>query len=690
MAKKFKKLFEPLKIKNVTLKNRMVKSSQWFIYPEEGGLVGERIKQFYATIAKGGVGLVIVEESCCEYPLGASNIPHIRLDDDKYLPGLSELADAIHQHDCPAFVQITHAGPAHKSVDGQQPIAPSTIDPPPEPAMELAREMTIEEVREKIELYSQAALRVKKAGFEGCEVHLAHYAMGNSFLSRIQNKRTDEYGCESLENRARFGCEILRRTHELVGPDFVVGVRISAVEYGHPLGTTNEEAVEFAKMFEAAGADYIQSSAYGYNEWFVCWAPDQMVYPEVPANGKEFVKRIPQGALLKYAAEIKKAVSIPVSGVGRLDCDNGEKALKEGIVDMVWLGRRLMVDPAYPNKVKEGRFDDIRPCIGCMNCLSHLFTNTPVQCRWNGFMGREYELGDGIDFPQVEKKKKVMVVGAGPGGMEAARVAALRGHEVTLYDKESSLGGQLPLATFIKGSEFDDLSNAYKWYEYQLKKNSNVTLSLGKEVTPELVAEVNPDAVILSPGSSSALPDIPGIDRSIVVSTGQLKDKAKNYLKYLSSGMMSKLSKIYLPVGKRVIVVGGDLKGLEAAEFLIKRGKQVTIVEDSGQLGQGMNLWIQFKFFPWMEANPNITAFVGVTFNEITDKGMIITTSEGEKRTLEADTVMVIEQDRKNHDLYKAIKDKGTEVHLIGDAKEDENAWLEGTISDAVKIGMTV
>jgi NADPH-dependent 2,4-dienoyl-CoA reductase/sulfur reductase-like enzyme len=204
------------------------------------------------------------------------------------------------------------------------------------------------------------------------------------------------------------------------------------------------------------------------------------------------------------------------------------------------------------------------------------------------------------------------------------------------------------------------------------------------------VAEVNPDAVILSPGSSSALPDIPGIDRSIVVSTGQLKDKAKNYLKYLSSGMMSKLSKIYLPVGKRVIVVGGDLKGLEAAEFLIKRGKQVTIVEDSGQLGQGMNLWIQFKFFPWMEANPNITAFVGVTFNEITDKGMIITTSEGEKRTLEADTVMVIEQDRKNHDLYKAIKDKGTEVHLIGDAKEDENAWLEGTISDAVKIGMTV
>lgn len=690
MAKKFKKLFEPLKIRNITLKNRMVKSSQWFIYPEPDGTVGDRLKQFYATIAKGGVGLVIVEESCCEYPLGASNIPHIRLDDDKYISGLSELAAAIHQHDCPAFIQITHAGPAHKSVDGQQPVAPSRIDPPPEPGMELAREMTLSEIKEKIELYSQAALRVKKAGFDGCEVHLAHYAMGNSFLSRIQNKRTDEYGCETLANRARFGCDILRRTRELVGPDFVMGVRLSAIELGHPLGTTNQEAVEFAKMFEAAGADYIQSSGYGYNEFFVCWAPDQMIYPEIPETAKDFAKRIPEGSLLKYAAEIKKAVSIPVSGVGRLDCENGEKALKDGIIDMVWLGRRVMVDPAYPNKVKDGRFDDIRPCVGCMNCLSHLFTNTPVQCRWNGFMGREYELCDGIDFPQAAKKKKVMVVGAGPGGMEAARVAALRGHSVTLYDKEKSIGGLLPLATFIKGSEFDNLSLAYKWYDNQLKKISNLTLSLGTAVTPELVEKMRPDALILSPGSNSVLPNIPGIDKSIVVSTGQLKEKAKSYLKYLSSGMMSKLSKIYMPVGKRVIVVGGDLKGLEAAEFLAKRGKQVTIVENGDQLGKGMNLWIQFKFFPWMQANPNITTHVGVTYEQITDSGMVISTQSGEKITLEADTVMVMELDRKNDDLHRAIMGKVPEIYFIGDAKDDENAWLEGTISDAVRAGMAV
>ena len=691
MAKKIEKLFEPLTIRNVILKNRLVKTSQWFIYPEEDGNVGERIKAFYASIAKGGIGLVIVEESTCEHSLGASNVPHIRVDDDKFIPKLSELADVIHQHDTHCFVQITHAGPAHVMFDDQQPIAPSSIDPPAEPNFAIAREMTVEEIERVMESYAQAALRVKKAGFDGCEIHLAHYAMGNAFLSRIQNKRTDEYGCQSLESRAKFGTTILKRTRDLVGDDFVMGVRMSAVELGHPLGTTNEEAVEFAKMFEKAGADYIQSSAYGYNEFYVCWAPDQMTYPETPKALKTFAKRIPEGALLEYAENIKKAVSIPVSGVGRMGYENGEKALRKGRIDMVWIGRRVMVDPAYPNKVKEGRFDDIRPCIGCMNCVSHLLINDPIKCRWNGFMGREYELGcDGIDFPQVDKIKKVMVVGAGPGGMEAARVAALRGHNVHLYDKEKNLGGLIPLSAFIKGSEFDDVSLALKWYEGQLKKIPNLKINLGVEVDAATVAQLKPDAVILSPGSKYELPDIPGIDGPNVVSTNQLKEKAQTYLKYLGSGTMSKLSKIYLPMGNHVAILGGDLKGLEAAEFLVKRRKKVTILEESDQLGNGMNVWIQFKFLPWMEANPNITVHKGISYEKIHEKGVTIKTGEGKIIDIAADTVMIIEKDKKNYALYDAIKDKVPEIQIIGDAKENENAWFEGTIHSGVTAGMGV
>ncbi len=683
------KLFEPMKIKNVTLKNRFAKSSQWFIYPEADGTAGDRIKEFYATIAKGGVGLVIVEESICEYSLGASNVPHLRLDDDRFIPSLKGLAEAIHQHDCPAFVQITHAGPAHYPFDGQQPVAPSALEVPPEPGLSKARELTLTEIREKSEMYAQAALRVKKAGFDGCELHMAHYALGNSFLSRIQNKRTDEYGCQTLESRAKFACDTIRRTRELVGPDFVVGVRMSAIELGHPLGTTNEEAIAFAKMFEKSGVDYIQSSGYGYNEFAICWAPEQIAYPEAPPSATEFCAHIPSGSLIPYARNIKKAVSIPVSGVGRMDCDNGVKAIEDGSIDIVWLGRRLMADPAYPNKVKEGRLDDIRPCLGCMHCLERLIFNVPIECRWNTFMGHEFEMGDGIDFAPAQKKKKVLVVGAGPGGMEAARVAALRGHEVHLYDREKSLGGQMPLAAFIKGNEFDDLSLALAWYERQLPK-AGVKVTLGKEVDAKVVQKLSPDAVIVAAGGRSEVPPIGGLtNNGNVVTTGKLKDKAKTYIKYLGSGLMASLSKIYLPVGKKVVVVGGDLKGMEAAEFLVKRGKQVVVVDEAEKLGEGMNVYLLSKLVPWL-VSKGVEMYESVKYDTVTSTGIVFKTKEGATRKIDADTVMVIEKDRKNIDLYEALKSKVPEVYIVGDAKEDKNAWLAGSVHDGARAGMAV
>ena len=683
-----KKLFEPLKIKNITLKNRLVKSSQWFIYPEADGTVGERIKAFYGTVAKGEVGLIIVEESVCEYPAGASNIPHIRIDEDRFIPGLTELAQVIHKNGAHAFVQITHAGPAHYPFDGVQPVAPSALPEPPEPGLSLSRELTLQEIREKIEFYAQAALRVKKAGFDGVEMHLAHYALGNSFLSRIQNKRTDEYGCQSLETRARFGCEILRRTRELVGPEFVIGARMSAVELGHPLGTTNAEAVEFAKMFEKAGVDYIQSSGYGYNEFMICWAPEQVLYPEVPPTAKAFASQVEKGALLSYAANIKKAVKIPVTGVGRLDYENGAEALEAGLIDLVWLGRRLMTDPAYPTKVAQGRFGDIRPCTGCMTCLEFLLKNQPIECRWNVFMGKEYEIGDGIDFQPAKKKKKVMVVGAGPAGMEAARVAALRGHDVTLCEQSKDLGGLMPLAAFIKGVEFDDISLALLWFEGQVKK-LGIKLELGKKVTAETVKKAAPDVLVLATGSRSEVPPIPGVDGPNVVTTNKLKKQARKYVGVLGSGVLSSLSKIYLPIGKSVVVVGSDLKGLEAAEFLVKRGRKVTIVDEAEAPGEGMNIYIMMKLMPWF-ASKGVEILNGVKYGAISAKGMVVTTKDGERRAIDAETVMVIEKDRKNTALYEKVKGLAPEVHLIGDAKEDKNSWYIGAVHEGARTGLAI
>ncbi|NWG75537.1 MAG: NADH:flavin oxidoreductase [Rubrivivax sp.] len=336
--KKYDKLFTPFRIKNVELKNRLAKVSQWFIYLEPDGSIGDRFIKFYESIAKGGVGLVIVEETVTDWMRGCSNVPHPRLDDDKFIPGWQRLADAIHKYGAKAFVQMTHAGPAHKKdIDGIQPVAPSAIDPPSEPFLDLSRELKIDEIHQIQEWWAQGALRAKKAGLDGVEIHLAHYALGNSWFSRRQNKRHDEYGCDTLENRARFGVELVKRTRDLCGDDFIVGAVISTREYGDPLGTTPEEGIEFAKMLEKAGLDYINDSAYGYNEFWCCWCPTQVYWPEPHPNTKEFRNRIEAGigAMLPEGEAIRKVVSIPVVSRNGYNYDSAARALNEDRIDLI-------------------------------------------------------------------------------------------------------------------------------------------------------------------------------------------------------------------------------------------------------------------------------------------------------------------------------------------------------------------
>jgi len=688
--KKYQKLFSPYKIRNLELKNRLVKTSQWFHYPEPDGSIGDRVVRFYESIAKGGVGMIVIEETVFDWMRGCSNIPHPRLDEDRFIPGWQLLAEAIHKHGAKCVVQITHAGPCHNQlIDGIQPVAPSAIDPPSEAAFDKARELTIAEIHEIQENWVQAALRAKKAGLDGVEIHVAHYALGNSFLSRRQNKRHDEYGCDTLENRARFAVEIMKRVRELCGDDFVIGCRMSAREWGDPLGTTLEEAVEFAKMFEKAGLDYIQASGYGYNEFWCCWVPTQLYWPEPVPSTKEFRDRIPTGAMLPEAEAIRKAVKIPVSSSNGYTYESAARAINEDRVDLIWMGRNLMVDPAYPKKLQQGRIEDIRPCARCMHCVSTLRLNVPIECRWNAFMGHEHEIGDGQDFTPAKRKKKVMVVGAGPGGMEAARVAALRGHEVTLYDKSKWLGGLMPLAAFIKesGYDFDTVKPTLDWYERQLRKLPNVTIRLGVEVDATLVEREKPDAIIISPGSKWVVPDIPGKDRKNVVTTGQLKSQSKTLLKYMGPKVMSFLTKFFLPVGQKIIILGGDLKGAESAEFFIKRGKEVVILEEGEQLWSGMNLHLQLKWSPWVAAR-NVPIYTGVTYQEITDTGVRIRTKEGEEKLIEGDTVMIIEKDRKNDSLYKALVGRAPEVYLIGDGKNDANAWFDGAVHQGARAAL--
>jgi len=274
--------------------------------------------------------------------------------------------------------------------------------------------------------------------------------------------------------------------------------------------------------------------------------------------------------------------------------------------------------------------------------------------------------------------------------MEAARVAALRGHEVLLYEREKILGGLLPLAAFIKGTDYDDVSLALDWYRTQLLKMQNVKISLETDVDARLVRSIAPDVVVLSPGSKWEIPDIPGIRGANVVTTGALKEKARGFIEHLGSGVTSSLSKVYLPIGKRAIVLGGDLKGLEAIEFLVKRGREAILVEEGEQLGEGMNEHLKSRFLPWMEAHRRITTYAGATCHEVTPQGMIVTTKEGKRMTLEADTVMVIEKAKKNFDLYDTLKGRVAELYVIGDAKENRTAWIHEAVHDGARTALSL
>ncbi len=678
-------LLHPFQLKHLSLKNRMVKAAQWTVFATPEGEVTDRLTGFYEALARGGVGLITVEESVCDYPLGASNKGHLRLDEDRFIPGLKKLAEAIHQYDTPAIVQITHAGPAHAPFDGAAPVAPSPLDPPIEPPFAVSRELTKEEIKVLIEKFAQAALRVKKAGFEGAEIHMAHYALINAFLSRIQNKRTDEYGCASLENRARFSVEVLRRARALCGEDFVIGVRMNGREWGHELGTTKKEAASFAGMFEAAGADYLQVSAYGYGDYALCALPELVGYPEVKPEVKDFYNAIPDGVLTEDAAYIKSQVNIPVSGVGYLEVETAEELLKKEQVDLVCLGRPFLVDPQLPNKLMGKNREIIRECLRCNVCLSNILLAKPVECRINASLGHEAELA----ITPTHHPKNILIVGAGPAGLEAARVLALSGHHVEIYDKSSDLGGLMPMAAFIKGAGLaDNLMKAIRYFRKELHR-LNVPVHLGQEVDEELIRIHHPDIVVLATGGCPDMPDIEGIDNSIVLSIEDLKKKAGKYLHLLGSKAMSKLSKIYLPIGKSVIIIGHDYTALEAAEFLVKRGREVTVVSREKELGAGMPLAWLVRLLPWLQEK-GVDLYTSVQSLKITDEGVEFHTQEGVSKQLIAHDVMVMSEYKANGELLKTLEGMVHEVYRIGDAAGKEMPSIQKAVANGAKLASTI
>jgi 2,4-dienoyl-CoA reductase (NADPH2) len=690
MPKQFTKLFEAGRIGCVEIKNRIVRSGAG-TFAANDNYVSDIHEALYKAFAKGGAGLVIMESVFLNYDYAFYPPISLRLDDDKYIPKLKELTDIIHEHGAKTFLQVLHMGTWHFEVTGYTPLSASTMSaeelPPAEqpfPPSAPARGVSLKEIKEIINGFTEMAERSKRAGFDGYEINAAGSHFLNSFLSRIWNKRDDKYGSQTLENRVRIVTDIIKAIKQRVGADFVVGVLFNGMESGWgEKGTSPAEAIEFAKLFEAAGADYLQVRAFGYGEDAVRQWIENAFYPEKPdvlpaglnwADGGA-------GAYLPLSKAVKEVVSIPVLTVGRMGPDLGERALKRGEADFIAMQRRLIADPDLPNKAAEGRTEDIRPCMACLYCASGAEIGQ-LECRVNPCIGHPED----FEIKQADKKKRVVVVGAGPAGMEAAQTAALRGHEVTLFEKESTLGGLMPMAATIKGTEIEDLPLLIEYYKTQLDK-LGVVVKTKTEFTLSHLDALKADAVIVAVGGRDQIPDIPGIgNKKIVASGASLHKMLAKLLSVFSAETLRKLTKLYMPLGKRVIIIGGEVQGAELAEFLITRDHIVTIVDKISPMDMGKGLAGIKRFYlnSWfMRKRPTIITEVS-EFKQITNKGLSIVDKDGVERLLEADSIVTALPVLPDTGLYDSLSGKVDELYAVGDCTGG------GLIIDAIRQGYSV
>ena len=617
------KLFQPVNIGKMELKNRLVVPPMGTGFSAPDGTVTDRLIEYHEARARGGFGLIIVEVTAID-PLGKGSPSELGIWDDKFIPGLSRLAERVHAAGAKIAIQLHHAGREtfSFSLGGQQAVAPSPI---PDPVVrEVPRELTVEEIKSLVEAYAQGARRAKESGFDAVELHGAHGYLIAQFMSAYANKRTDKYGGD-LEGFLRFPLEILQRVRELVGPDYPILFRISGDE-AVPQGRTIEESVVVAKRLVEASVDALHVSVGVYESSHLTSAPPAME----------------PGFNAAAAATIKAAVSVPVIAVGRIiDPTVAENIISSGKADLVAIGRSSLTDPEFALKAAEGRPDDIVKCLSCNEgCIDRLMmADASITCVQNPALGREAEYASA----GAMKAKKVVVAGGGPAGLEVARTAALWGHKVTLYEKKDSLGGQVILAALPPTKEI--------WLEVVRSRVKDlqrlgVEIKLGCELTPQMIKELSPEVLIVATGSAPLSPDVPGIDRDNVVTAQDVLNGA--------------------PVGSRVVVVGGGLVGCETADYLAQQGKDVTVVEMLRRTAQDISPGARY-FLRRRLKEKNVKMLTSTPVKAITGDGVVISPESGERTLGPVDTVVLATGARSVNDLA-AVKEFVPEVYVIGDA----------------------
>lgn len=672
---KFSRLFSPIQVGSMTLKNRIVMPAMHHLYTENGHPT-DRFNEYYWKRADGGAGLVIV--GACRFDDYGSKLSTMSLRTDADVEPWKKFTEGMHSRDCKVAVQLYHAGrymPKRDVPCGEDALAPSAVYT--SFTRETPKEMTILEIKQVIHDWAHAAVRAKEAGFDAVEILGSAGYLISQFLSPVTNKRTDMYG-GSAEKRQRFPLEVIENVRRAVGPGYPLILRLGGNDLV-PGSCTVDDAAYFAREAERAGIDMINLTG-GWHE---------SVIPQLTQD-------LPFGGLAYLGERVKQAVSIPVAMANRMgDPHTAEEAIALGRADLVAMGRPLIADPELPNKARRGRPEEIRRCVGCnQGCLANTFFDKPIRCLVNGAAGREYLLD-----PKREAKltRRILVIGGGPAGCEFAYRAARRGHRVKLWERGERLGGQLLSAMKLPfRSEFESLVS---FYETMLRR-IGVEVTLGRIATRDAIMEENPDVVILATGRKKRMTRLPMTSDAVPV--------------YESEQIING----EVVPGKNVVVIGGSFVGCETARKLVLDGsmdadqlyyflvhgvepvertlemlgrssRRVSIV-DRGRIGTGYESGVAWTVMKDL-SRLGVQRYPRAEVINITSRGVVVLCRDKdgneERINIPCDSVVVACGSDPETSLYDAVYDK-FETHVIGNAAQLSRAI--GAIENAVTVAYEI
>jgi len=617
----FETLFSPFSIGSLKLANRLVMPPMATNYASAEGFATQRQIDYYVERARGGVGYLTVEHTGI-LPQGKASPKMLLISSAEHASHIQRLVEAVHAAGGKIVVQINHAGrQTFSAVTGSPIVGPSPI--PALPPMEIPHELSVDEIAELVAAFTAAAERVKQTGADGVEIHMAHGYLLCSFLSPFSNKRQDQYGGE-IAGRSRFSLEVLKSVRARVGADFPIICRLSGDEYVEG-GLKMEETRQIAGFLAQAGADALHISACNAASGYLNHPPYY----------------VPEGVFGHLAEGVKSEVAIPVIAVGRIrNPAMADRFIREGQADLISMGRALIADPHMPEKARQGRLDEIIPCISCNKCIQTLRKDS-VRCTVNPETGNEGR----FRVSKAQRSKQVWVVGAGPGGLKAAEIAALRGHQVRVFEKKAQTGGRMRIGANPPKKEI-----YLEFLDYLEKRVRalGASLEFGRQFTEDMLVRQAPDAVVVATGARPQLPDWKGVVESEAVSVDDVLSDA-------------------VRVGRKVLIVGGGGSGAETADFLSEMGIEVTVVEMLDTIAADLVNHMQ-HYLGLRLKEKGVVLLTGTRVLELGKGYAMVEDASGVHLLNGFDTIVLAMGSTADDDLYRRLEGRVSELYLIGDA----------------------